>query len=38
MLARMGLARFLVGSELSFEAIGLLDLNAKVQPNLLGES
>ncbi|HXQ46884.1 MAG TPA: endoglucanase, partial [Caulobacteraceae bacterium] len=36
MLARMGLARFLVGSELSFEAIGLLDLNAKVQPNLLG--
>jgi len=37
MLARMGLARFLVGSELSFEAIGLLDLNAKVQPNLLGD-
>jgi tetratricopeptide (TPR) repeat protein len=37
MLARMGLARFLVGSELSFEAIGLLDLNARVQPNLLGD-
>jgi tetratricopeptide (TPR) repeat protein len=36
MEARMGLARFLVGSELSFEAIGLLDLNAKIQPNLLG--
>jgi tetratricopeptide (TPR) repeat protein len=38
MAARMGLARFLVGSELSFEAIGLLDLNAKVQPNLLGDA
>jgi tetratricopeptide (TPR) repeat protein len=37
MSARMGLARFLVGSELSFEAIGLLDLNAKEQPNLLGD-
>ena len=38
MNARMGLARFLVGSELSFEAIGLLDLNAKMQPNLLGDA
>jgi tetratricopeptide (TPR) repeat protein len=38
MNARMGLARFLVGSELSFEAIGLLNLNAKVQPNLLGDA
>jgi tetratricopeptide (TPR) repeat protein len=38
MNARMGLARFLVGSELSFEAIGLLDLNAKQQPNLLGDA
>ena len=34
----MGFARFLVGSELSFEAIGFLDLNAKVQPNLLGDA
>jgi tetratricopeptide (TPR) repeat protein len=38
MNARMGLARFLVGSELSFEAIGLLNLNAKEQPNLLGDA
>ena len=38
MEARMGFARFLVGSELSFEAIGFLDLNAKVQPNLLGDA
>jgi tetratricopeptide (TPR) repeat protein len=37
MNARMGLARFLVGSELDFEAIGLLDLLAKQQPNLLGD-
>ncbi|HEX4198125.1 MAG TPA: endoglucanase [Caulobacteraceae bacterium] len=38
MKARMGLARFLVGSELAFEAIGLLDLNAKTQPNMLGDA
>jgi tetratricopeptide (TPR) repeat protein len=37
MKVRMALARFLVGSELSFEAIGLLDLNAKQSPNLLGD-
>jgi len=37
MTVRMGFARFLVGSELSFEAIGFLDLSAKAQPNLLGD-
>jgi tetratricopeptide (TPR) repeat protein len=35
--ARMGLARFLVGSELSFEAIGELNLLAKDQPAMLGD-
>ena len=33
--ARLGLARFLVGSELSFEAVGVLDLLAKDAPRLL---
>jgi tetratricopeptide (TPR) repeat protein len=33
--ARMGLARFLIGSELSFEAIGTLDLLAKSNPEVL---
>ncbi len=33
--ARMGLARFLVGSELSFEAIGALDMAGKIQPDLM---
>jgi tetratricopeptide (TPR) repeat protein len=36
--ARMGLARFLVGSELSFEAIGALNLVGKQQPSLLGNA
>ncbi len=36
--ARMGLARFLVGSEMSFEAIGVLDLTAKSQPTLLSDA
>lgn len=33
--ARLGLARFLVGSELAFEAIGQLDLLAKTTPAML---
>ncbi len=36
--ARLGLARFLVGSELSFEAIGLLDLLAKTNQPMLGDA
>ena len=36
--ARMALARFLVGSELSFEAIGVLNLTAKTQQSLLGDA
>jgi tetratricopeptide (TPR) repeat protein len=36
--ARMGLARFLVGSELSFEAIGVLEMTAKSQQSLLGDA
>jgi tetratricopeptide (TPR) repeat protein len=36
--ARMGLARFLVGSELAFEAIGVLNMNAKAHPELLGDA
>jgi tetratricopeptide (TPR) repeat protein len=35
--ARLGLARFLVGSELSFEAIGVLDLLAKADPEALSQ-
>lgn len=34
--ARMGLARFLVGSQLSFEAIGLLNDLARTHPQMLG--
>lgn len=33
--ARFGLARFLVGSELSYEAIGVLDLMAKANPGVM---
>jgi tetratricopeptide (TPR) repeat protein len=33
--ARMGLARFLIGSELSYETIGVLNLIAKAQPAML---
>ena len=36
--ARMGLARFLVGSELSFEAIGVLNMVAKNQQSMLGDA
>ena len=36
--ARMGLARFLVGSELSYEAIGVLDMTAKSHPELLSNA
>ena len=36
--ARMGLARFLIGSELSFEAIGVLNMVAKAQPTMLGDA
>jgi tetratricopeptide (TPR) repeat protein len=36
--ARLGLARFLIGSELSFEGIGVLNLLAKSQPALLGDA
>ena len=36
--ARMGLARFLIGSELSYEAIGVLNLTAKAQQSLLGDA
>jgi tetratricopeptide (TPR) repeat protein len=36
--ARMGLARFLVGSELSFEAIGVLNMIARSQDRMLGDA
>ena len=36
--ARMGLARFLIGSELSFEAIGVLNMVGKAQPTLLSNA
>lgn len=36
--ARLGLARFLVGSELSYEAIGVLNLLAKTNPTMLGDA
>lgn len=36
--ARMGLARFLIGSELSFEAIGVLNMVAKAQPAMLNDA
>jgi len=35
--ARMALARFLVGSELSFEAIGVMNLLASQQPQMLAD-
>ena len=36
--ARLGLARFLVGSQLSFEAIGVLDLLGKTNQAMLGDA
>ena len=36
--ARMALARFLIGTELSYEAIGVLDLVAKQKPAMLGDA
>ncbi|MBV9508727.1 MAG: tetratricopeptide repeat protein, partial [Caulobacteraceae bacterium] len=36
--ARMGLARFLVGSELSFEAIGVLNMVANSHQDMLGNA
>jgi tetratricopeptide (TPR) repeat protein len=36
--ARLGLARFLVGSELSYEAIGLLNLVGKTRESMLGDA
>jgi tetratricopeptide (TPR) repeat protein len=36
--ARMALARFLVGSQLSFEAIGVLDMTAKSNQSVLGDA
>ncbi len=36
--ARLGLARFLVGSELSYEAIGVLNMIGKSQPRMLGDA
>ncbi len=35
--ARMALARFLVGSQLQYEAIGVLDMAAKAQPSLMSD-
>ena len=35
--ARMGLARFLAGSELSYEAIGVLNLTARAHPEMMGD-
>lgn len=36
--ARLALARFLVGSDLGYEAIGVLDLSAKAHPALLNDA
>ena len=36
--ARMGLVRFLVGSQLSYEAIGMLNMIAKSQQNMLSNA
>jgi tetratricopeptide (TPR) repeat protein len=36
--ARMGLARFLIGSELSFEGIGVLNMVARAHQNMLGDA
>jgi tetratricopeptide (TPR) repeat protein len=38
MAARMGLARFLVGSDLSFEAIGVLNMIARSRQTMLGDA
>ena len=38
MTARMGLVRFLIGSDLSFEAIGMLNTIAKSQQTMLGDA
>jgi tetratricopeptide (TPR) repeat protein len=35
--ARLALARFLVGSELAFEAIGVLNMIAKAEPSMSGD-
>ena len=35
--SRMGLARFLIGSELSFEALGVLNMTAKSNQAMLGD-
>jgi hypothetical protein len=35
--ARMALVRFLMGSELSYEAIGMLNLVAKAHPEIMGD-
>ena len=35
--ARMALARFLIGSQLSYEAIGVLDMTGKADQSLLGD-
>jgi tetratricopeptide (TPR) repeat protein len=35
--ARMALARFLAGSELSYEAIGMLNLTAKAHPEMMSD-
>ncbi|QUD87828.1 tetratricopeptide repeat protein [Phenylobacterium montanum] len=35
--ARMALARFLIGSQLAFEAIGVLDMTGKANQSLLGD-
>lgn len=35
--ARMGMARFLTGSELSYEAIGVLNLVARRHPEIMGD-
>jgi tetratricopeptide (TPR) repeat protein len=35
---RLALARFLAGSELSFEALGVLDMIAKADPSIMGDA
>jgi len=37
-VARMGLARFLAGTQLAYEAIGVLDMTAKSHPELLSNA
>jgi tetratricopeptide (TPR) repeat protein len=36
--SRMGLARFLIGSELSFEALGVLNMTARSNQSVLGDA